>query len=248
MEVYHESRLPVTSRARYSSFTKTLNHCTDQVIFRDQLPPAAACTRARSGSGARTPRYPIHTHGRSSPPASVRGSSPTAAEVPTDGDDPALAGAARGRKARDPTGDESDAAPSSIHPIPPARTQQQALRIAHRLSGRVGPSPSGRLRRAPHRTAPHGRQARRAQARAAHVNRRAPGGNGRAEAIKKSRWGCWSSVPCRRRRSAWNSVRLSIRSGSSSDGPSHKPVGLVRSFSSPSRLPAVVVPPSQVPS
>lgn len=80
------------------------------------------------------------------------------------------------------------------------------------------------------RTAPHGRQARRAQARAAHVNRRAPGGNGRAEAIKKSRWGCWSSVPCRRRRSAWNSVRLSIRSGSSSDGPSHKPVGLVRSF------------------
>lgn len=129
------------------------NHCTDQVIFRDQLPPAAACTRARSGSGARTPRYPIHTHGRSSPPASVRGSSPTAAEVPTDGDDPALAGAARGREARDPTGDESDAAPSSIHPIPPARTQQQALRIAHRLSGRVGPSPSGRLRRAPHRTA-----------------------------------------------------------------------------------------------
>lgn len=129
------------------------NHCTDQVIFRDQLPPAA-CTRARSGSGARTPRYPIQpTAVRPRPPLLVRGSPPTAAEVPTDGDDPALAGAARGRKARDPTGDESDAAPSSIHPIPPARTQQQALRIAHRLSGRVGPSPSGRLRRAPHRTA-----------------------------------------------------------------------------------------------
>lgn len=90
---------------------------------------------------------------RPRPPLLVRGSPPTAAEVPTDGDDPALAGAARGREARDPTGDESDAAPSSIHPIPPARTQQQALRIAHRLSGRVGPSPSGRLRRAPHRTA-----------------------------------------------------------------------------------------------
>jgi hypothetical protein len=157
MEVYHESRLPVTSRARYSSFTKTLNHCTDQVIFRDQLPPAAACTRARSGSGARTPRYPIHTHGRSSPPASVRGSSPTAAEVPTDGDDPALAGAARGRKARDPTGDESDAAPSYPFILSPQHARSSRHFASH-TGCRVGwglplPAASDARRTAPHRMA-----------------------------------------------------------------------------------------------
>lgn len=187
------------------------NHCTDQVIFRDQLPPAA-CTRARSGSGARTPRYPIHTHGRSSPPASARAWFPPYGRRGThrrrrprtrrrrareEGPGPH-----RGRKRRR----------TIIHSSYPPSTHA-AAGTSHRTppvgSGGAFPFRPPPTRAAPHRMA--GRLAGRAQARAAHVNRRAPGGNGRAEAIKKSRWGCWSSVPCRRRRSAWNSVRLSIR-------------------------------------